>query len=317
MPKKYLLETIWRAAFLSVLGSAAICPALSQSSPPTALDPVSAEFPNQYFPENAPPSDIASLYPQIWPTYALNPGRNAVFAVSNNVPQQLRDGVHWAFAGAGALPLDGPPLVDMKTTAYTVGMHDVGLPRLFTGAGGQFVNVAVAGTDVEEPVIIESRGHSFARRMKGPELFASMAIKSVHRIEARSARGTLTLLVSPDIAIVEVRVARRDEHAVANDQRIAHHQIPAVVRPDQLPGQGVQCVGVAVVGVDVHDAPGYRYAWQDDRGRPATTFFSGRYCSVRPIIKVQDQLAVPQAMRLSPLRDRFSLVDHRNARLGS
>jgi outer membrane protein assembly factor BamB len=31
--------------------------------------------------------------------------------------------VRWAFAGAGALPLDGPPLTgDFKTTAYTVGM---------------------------------------------------------------------------------------------------------------------------------------------------------------------------------------------------
>jgi outer membrane protein assembly factor BamB len=109
-------------ATLSALMSAHIQPALSEPSPQDAQNPVAAQFPNQYFPDNAAASDIVSFYPQLWPTYASNPGRNAVFTVSENAPQQLRAGVRWDFAGAGALPLDGPPLVDMTTTGYTVGM---------------------------------------------------------------------------------------------------------------------------------------------------------------------------------------------------
>jgi outer membrane protein assembly factor BamB len=42
--------------------------------------------------------------------------------VPESAPRELRDGVRWNFAGAGALPLDGPPLVDPATTVFTVGM---------------------------------------------------------------------------------------------------------------------------------------------------------------------------------------------------
>lgn len=86
-------------------------------------DPVAAEFPSQYFPENAPDPALARLYPQEWTTYAANAGRNAVFALPAAAPASLREGVRWRFAGAGAIPLDGPPLAgDFKTTAYTIGM---------------------------------------------------------------------------------------------------------------------------------------------------------------------------------------------------
>ncbi len=96
------------------------CPAtLAQ----TSHDLVAQEFPNQYDPGNLPDSRMASLYPKQWTTYASAPGRNAVFPLPGSAPRELKDGVKWAFAGAGAISLDGPPLGgDFKTTAYTIGM---------------------------------------------------------------------------------------------------------------------------------------------------------------------------------------------------
>jgi outer membrane protein assembly factor BamB len=86
-------------------------------------DPVAAEFPDQYFPQNLPDPAFAARFPQTWTTYAANPGRNAVFALSGNAPELLRRGVSWKFAGAGAIPLDGPPLDNnFSTTAYNIGM---------------------------------------------------------------------------------------------------------------------------------------------------------------------------------------------------
>jgi len=97
--------------------------AAPDASNPVAGNPVADEFPNQSFPANLPSAEAAGFYPQSWATYAANPGRNPVFPLSGSAPLALRDGVRWAFAGAGALPLDGPPLTgDFKTTAYTVGM---------------------------------------------------------------------------------------------------------------------------------------------------------------------------------------------------
>ncbi len=109
-----------KTAGTATLGIALACSAAIAAEPATQ---VSAEFANQFLPENLPPADIAALYPQDWTTYAATPGRNAVFPLSEKAPAALRQGVHWAFAGAGALPLDGPPLAgNFKTTAYTVGM---------------------------------------------------------------------------------------------------------------------------------------------------------------------------------------------------
>ncbi|HQT91437.1 MAG TPA: PQQ-binding-like beta-propeller repeat protein, partial [Candidatus Kryptobacter bacterium] len=66
---------------------------------------------------------LAKYFPQTWTTYAYNPGRNAVFTLSKSAPAILRNGVNWKFAGAGAIPLDGPPLNNsIITTAYGVGM---------------------------------------------------------------------------------------------------------------------------------------------------------------------------------------------------
>ncbi len=84
---------------------------------------VAQEFPNQYFPENLPAASLARYFPNVWTTYGSNPGRNGVFSLADNAPSALEAGVHWAFPGAGAIPLDGPPLGDdFKTTAYTIGI---------------------------------------------------------------------------------------------------------------------------------------------------------------------------------------------------
>jgi PQQ enzyme repeat len=86
-------------------------------------DAVAVEFPSQYIPENLPTAGVARYYPQTWTGYASNQGRNAVFAVPDDAPAALRQGVSWQFAGAGAIPLDGPPINNsVITTAYGVGM---------------------------------------------------------------------------------------------------------------------------------------------------------------------------------------------------
>lgn len=94
-------------------------PAVAQ----TGANPVAQEFPNQYFPENLPDSSVAQYFPKAWKTYASNSGRNAVFPVPASAPESLKKGVQWSFAGAGAIPLNGPPLDgNFKVTAYTIGM---------------------------------------------------------------------------------------------------------------------------------------------------------------------------------------------------
>ncbi len=105
------------------LGLATIPAAYADSGAPAVSDPVAAEFPNQSFPENLPTAAIARFYPTGWTTYAANPGRNPVFPLPGDAPPSLRDGARWAFAGAGALPLDSKPgATDFKTIAYSVGM---------------------------------------------------------------------------------------------------------------------------------------------------------------------------------------------------
>lgn len=111
------------AACAMAVGIAAASPGHAQTAPAAPSNPVAEEFRNQFFPEHAPAADVARFYPQDWTTYAAGPGRNAVFTVPDDAPPALREGVRWSFAGAGALPLAGPPLTgDFKTTAYTVGM---------------------------------------------------------------------------------------------------------------------------------------------------------------------------------------------------
>jgi len=117
--KIFLLSALGAMAF----GMVATPIAHAQPAVTGAASAVAGEFVNQSFPENRPSANVAGFYPQIWLTYAANPGRNPVFPLPENAPQTLRDGVRWSFAGAGALPLDGPPLAgDFKTTAYTIGM---------------------------------------------------------------------------------------------------------------------------------------------------------------------------------------------------
>ncbi|MEJ2007685.1 MAG: PQQ-binding-like beta-propeller repeat protein [Acidobacteriota bacterium] len=89
----------------------------------SSKDAIAAEFPSQYLPQNLPGESLARYYPQTWTTYASNQGRNAVYALPADAPGILRGGVNWRFAGAGAIPLDGPPIDNsIITTAYGVGM---------------------------------------------------------------------------------------------------------------------------------------------------------------------------------------------------
>jgi polyvinyl alcohol dehydrogenase (cytochrome) len=114
-----MLNTVAALAF----AFSAVSATQVRAAEPTPSDAVAAEFPNQFFPENLPATNVVGFYPHDWTTYAATAGRNPVFAIPADAPQMLRDGVRWSFAGAGALPLDGPPLAgDFKTTAYTIGM---------------------------------------------------------------------------------------------------------------------------------------------------------------------------------------------------
>ncbi|HUY82371.1 MAG TPA: PQQ-binding-like beta-propeller repeat protein [Acidobacteriaceae bacterium] len=106
-------------AALAVMLPFTVAAAHAQST----ANPVAQEFPSQYLPHNLPSPHLASYFPQQWKTYASSAGRNAVFPLPASAPASLRSGVSWSFAGAGAVPLNGPPLIgDFKTTAYTVGM---------------------------------------------------------------------------------------------------------------------------------------------------------------------------------------------------
>lgn len=106
-----------------VAGIAGVGPAFSQAQRTDVSNPVASQFANQYFQENLPPENLIRFYPQSWTTYASGPGRNAVFPVADSAPSALKEGVEWSFAGAGAIPLDGPPLGgDFRIAAYTIGM---------------------------------------------------------------------------------------------------------------------------------------------------------------------------------------------------
>ncbi|MHB1672706.1 MAG: outer membrane protein assembly factor BamB family protein [Acidobacteriaceae bacterium] len=108
---------------IAMIGIVAPISAVGQSPSGTSENAVSAEFPNQNFPENLPNDATAQLYPSTWTTYAANAGRNPAFQMPANAPKQFQDGVEWSFAGAGAMPLTGaPPAGNFKTAAYTVGM---------------------------------------------------------------------------------------------------------------------------------------------------------------------------------------------------
>ncbi len=113
------IATLLSALVLSACGSSVWAHAVSAQT----ADPVTAEFPYQYFPQNQPAPSVAADFPHTWTTYAANPGRNAVFTLPRNAGIALQRGVNWKFAGAGAIPLDGPPLDNnFSTTAYNIGM---------------------------------------------------------------------------------------------------------------------------------------------------------------------------------------------------
>lgn len=120
------LRRVRAAAVTAAVGMAALLPftlAPANAAAQSTTGPVAQEFPNQYFPENLPGNDVAQYFPREWKTYGSIAGRNAVFPLTASAPDSLKNGVEWSFAGAGAIPLNGPPLGgDFKITAYTIGM---------------------------------------------------------------------------------------------------------------------------------------------------------------------------------------------------
>jgi outer membrane protein assembly factor BamB len=115
-----LKRVFFTLALLSVIQ---IVPLVHAQSKKSVQDPVAAEFPYQYYPENLPDPSLAKYFPKTWTTYASNEGRNAVFSLPKTAPAVLRKGVNWKFAGAGAIRLDGPPVNNsVITTAYGIGM---------------------------------------------------------------------------------------------------------------------------------------------------------------------------------------------------
>lgn len=111
-----LAGTVAAAALLSVTLAAS---AVAQTTP----GPVAQQFANQNFPENLPDVALTRYFPREWKSYGSSSGRNAVFPVPASAPDELKKGVEWSFGGAGAIPLNGPPLNgDFKVTAYTIGM---------------------------------------------------------------------------------------------------------------------------------------------------------------------------------------------------
>ena len=128
--QKILLTSVLRHPSTALLTAAAglvvfltLTFAASSARAQNTSNPVAQEFPNQYLPKNLPDPHIAQYFPQEWKTYASNMGRNAAFPLPASAPASLKNGVAWSFAGAGAIPLNGPPLNgNFKTTAYTIGM---------------------------------------------------------------------------------------------------------------------------------------------------------------------------------------------------
>lgn len=118
---RQLSAALFAAAGFAVLVALAL--AASSAHAQSSRNPVAQEFSSQYLPKNLPDHDLAQYFPREWKTYAANMGRNAVFPLPESAPALLKNGVAWSFAGAGAIPLNGPPMNgDFKTTAYTVGM---------------------------------------------------------------------------------------------------------------------------------------------------------------------------------------------------
>lgn len=108
---------------VALLAASCLVGSSAHAAQTSSPDPVAAEFPYQYFPENIPDASVAKYFPQTWHTYAANPERNAVFTLPGDAPELLRKGVAWKFGGAGSIPLDGPALDNnFSTTAYNIGM---------------------------------------------------------------------------------------------------------------------------------------------------------------------------------------------------
>ena len=184
-----------------------------------APNPVAQEFPNQYFPENAPAKDVARFYPQSWLTYGANPARNPVFAMSADAPQALRAGVRWSFAGAGAVPLDKRvPPADFKTIAYSVGMpvgvtvvrgmvfvgDDNGYTYALNAANGKLVwahygwNMTMSNPLVSGDKVFVSTGNAYfnyantMKYLKGERPVRGPGLNSIYALDRRTGKEIWT-----------------------------------------------------------------------------------------------------------------------------
>ena len=209
--------TVSTTVGLAVLLSIFLLPnsGIAQSS----SDPVAQEFPNQNFPQNLPDESLAQNFPHDWKTYGSFSGRNAVFPLPTSAPDSLKQGVEWSFAGAGAVPLDGPPLDgSFKVTAYTIGMpvgvsvvqgiiyvgDDNGYTYALNAVTGKLIwahygwNMNMSNPLVDGDKVIVSTGNAYfnyAKTMqyvKGKRTVRGPGLNSIYALDRKSGKEIWT-----------------------------------------------------------------------------------------------------------------------------
>ena len=226
-------------AIMAMLGVAA--PALAESAPHVERAP---ELPSVWHRENLPTAAATAGSPTEWTTYAAHPGRNAVFPGG---------GAHrWRFAGAGALPLNGPPLNgDVRTTAYTVGMpvgvslaggvayvgSDNGYAYAMNARTGKPVwarplwNMAMSNPLVAEGLVFYATGNPYfngantAKVARGERAVRGPGLNGIYALDARTGEERWRFLTAgqnmPTPVLVDdlLIFSNGDGHAYALDAR--------------------------------------------------------------------------------------------------
>lgn len=176
---------------------------------------VAQEFPSRSLPEHLPSPSVAQYFPQEWKTYGAKMGRNAAFSLPAAAPESLKKGVAWSFAGAGAIPLNGPPLDgDFKTTAYTIGMpvgvsvvrgilyvgDDNGYTYALNAITGQLVwshygwNMTMSNPLVDGDRVIVSTGNAYfnyqktMQYVKGKRTVRGPGLNSIYALDRTTGR---------------------------------------------------------------------------------------------------------------------------------